>query len=145
MLAQGFFMALLTLGVFACALYGTDHRLETARTLAFTVLVFAQLAHAFNCRSDRYSLFRIGWGTNPKLLWAVGGSALLQVAITLHPWTREVFKAAMLTPAQWALAVGVGLLPLVAMEAWKTIAGGNVQTSERFNVRGGMGADGEEG
>jgi Ca2+-transporting ATPase len=122
MLAQGFFMALLTLGVFACALYGMDRRIETARTLAFTVLVFAQLAHAFNCRSDRYSLFRIGWGTNPKLLWAVGGSALLQVVITLHPWTREVFKAAMLTPAHWALAVGVGLLPLLAMEGWKRVS-----------------------
>jgi len=122
MLAQGIFMALLTLGVFACALYRMGHRLETARTLTFTVLVFAQLAHAFNCRSDRYSLFRIGWGTNPKLLWAVGGSALLQIVITLHPLTREVFRVGGLTAADWGLALGLGLLPLLAMEGWKQLA-----------------------
>ncbi|MBM4124103.1 MAG: cation-transporting P-type ATPase, partial [Nitrospira sp.] len=119
MSAQGLFMALITIAIFAYCLYGMDQDLERARTVAFTVLVMAQLFHAFNCRSDRSSLFRIGWTTNKPLLWAVAGSATLQTAILLSPWTREVFKVAPFDIEHWLLAFGIGLLPLIAMEAWK--------------------------
>jgi Ca2+-transporting ATPase len=116
---QGSFIALITILVFVYCLYGMDQNLERARTLTFTVLVLAQLFHAFNCRSDRRSLFAIGLWTNKSLLWAVAGSALLQAAIILNPWTQEVFKAAPLNPEHWALAFGLGVLPLLAMESWK--------------------------
>ncbi|TAJ34973.1 MAG: cation-translocating P-type ATPase [Nitrospirae bacterium] len=119
MSAQGLFMALITIAAFAYCLYGMDQDLERARTVTFTVLVMAQLFHAFNCRSDRRSLFRIGWGTNKPLLWAVACSTVLQVAILLSPWTRGVFKVAPFNPEHWLLALGVGLLPLMAMEVWK--------------------------
>ena len=116
---QGSFIALITILVFVYCLYGMDQNLERARTLTFTVLVLAQLFHAFNCRSDRRSLFAIGLWTNKSLLWAVAGSAVLQATIILNPWTQEVFKAAPLNPEQWALAFGLGVLPLLAMESWK--------------------------
>jgi Ca2+-transporting ATPase len=119
MSAQGLFMALITIATFAYCLYGMDQDLDRARTVTFTVLVMAQLFHAFNCRSDRHSLFTIGWGTNKQLLWAVVGSATLQAAILLSPWTREVFKVVPFNPEHWLLAFGIGLLPLVAMELWK--------------------------
>ncbi|MBM4121277.1 MAG: cation-translocating P-type ATPase [Nitrospira sp.] len=119
MSVQGLFMALITIIAFAYCLYGMDQDLDRARTVTFTVLVMAQLFHAFNCRSDHHSLFRIGWGTNKHLLWAVAGSATLQAIILLAPWTREVFKVAPFNPEHWLLALGIGLLPLAAMEAWK--------------------------
>ncbi len=121
MFAQGSFIALITILVFAYCLYGMDQNLDRARTLTFTVMVFAQLFHAFNCRSDRLSLFTLGLATNRPLLWAAGGSALLQAAIVLTPWTRDVFKAAPFTPEHWLLAFGIGMLPLPAMEAWKAL------------------------
>ncbi len=116
---QGLFMALVTIAAFAFCLYGMDQDLERARTVAFTVLVMIQLFHAFNCRSDRHSLFTIGWLTNKPLLWAAIGSAALQALILLAPWTREMFNIAPFDPEHWALAIGLGLLPLLAMEAWK--------------------------
>ena len=123
MFVQGSFMALITIGVFSYALYGQGASIEQARTVAFTALVLAQLFHAFNCRSDRDSLFTLGWGTNQALLWAVGGSALLQVGIISLPWTSELFKVAFLTPQQWLLVLAVGTMPLVAMEVWKRLRG----------------------
>jgi len=120
---QGLFIALITLGVFAYCLYGMDQDLQRARTLTFTVMVFAQLFHAFNCRSDRRSLFVLGIGTNKPLLWAAVGSALLQATIILNPWAREVFQSALFDPEHWMLAMGLGLLPLLAMEGWKAVAG----------------------
>ncbi len=120
---QGLFMALITIAAFAFCLYGMDRDLERARTIAFTVLVMIQLFHAFNCRSDRHSLFTIGWLTNKPLLWAAIGSAALQALILLTPWTREMFNVTPFRPEHWALAIGLGLLPLLAMEAWKRARG----------------------
>ncbi len=116
---EGLFMALLTMGVFAYCLYGMDQNLERARSLTFTVLVFAQLFHAFNCRSSRESIFRLGFHTNPYLLWAVVGSAVLQAVIIGTAWTRDLFKIAPFDAAHWLLAFGLGLTTLVAMEGWK--------------------------
>ncbi|OGW67188.1 MAG: HAD family hydrolase [Nitrospirae bacterium RIFCSPLOWO2_02_FULL_62_14] len=118
---QGLFIALITLGVFVYCLYGMDGDLQRARTLTFTVMVFAQLFHAFNCRSERRSLFAIGLATNKPLIWAAAGSALLQTALLLHPWTREIFKTAPFDLEHWLFAVGLGLMPLLAMEGWKAV------------------------
>jgi len=125
MFGQGLFMALITILTFVYCLYGMDQNLERARTLTFMVLIGSQLAHAFNCRSDRLSLFAIGLWTNKPLLWAIGGSTLLQVGLVLNPWTREVFKLASFDPVHWVLVFGVGILMLVAMEIWKAARDGS--------------------
>ena len=121
MFGQGLFMALITILTFAYCLYGMDQNLERARTLTFMVMVGAQLAHSFNCRNDRLSVFAIGLWTNKPLLWAVGGSTLLQVGLVLNPWTREIFKLASFDPEHWIMVFGVGSLMLVAMELWKAV------------------------
>jgi Ca2+-transporting ATPase len=124
MFGQGLLMALIAILTFAYCLYGMDQNLERARTLTFMVLIGSQLAHAFNCRSDRLSLFKLGILTNKPLLWAVGGSTLLQVGLVLNPWTREVFKLSSFDPEHWIMVFGIGSLMLVAMELWKAARAG---------------------
>jgi P-type Ca2+ transporter type 2C len=116
---QGSFIALITLGAFVYCLYGMDLNLERARTLTFTILVAAQLFHAFNNRSERRSLFEIGFLTNKPLLGAVALSGLLQAAIVLTPPLHPIFDVVPFDAEHWLLAVGIGILPLVAMEIWK--------------------------
>lgn len=116
---QGSFIALITLLVFIYCLFSMDLNLDRARTLTFTVLVFAQLFQAFNSRSERCSLFEIGLLTNKPLLGAVAFSALLQAAIIFSSPVHEIFKVLPFDPVHWMLAFGVGLLPLIAMELWK--------------------------
>jgi P-type Ca2+ transporter type 2C len=116
---QGLLIALPALGAFVFCLYQMTQDLQQARTVTFTALVMAQLFHAFNCRSDRHSLFRLGLWTNKPLLGAVGGSALLQVGIVVSPWTQEIFKVTPLAVQDWLVASGLGLLPLLTMEVWK--------------------------
>lgn len=132
MFGQGMFMALITILTFVYCLYGMDQNLERARTLTFMVLIGSQLAHAFNCRNDRLSLFTIGLWTNKPLIGAVAGSTLLQVGILLVPWAREIFKLAPFNPMDWLLVFGIGILPLFAMELWKAarVGGQAVPTSE---------------
>ncbi len=119
MFGQGLFMTLITMLAFVYCLYSMDNDLDRARTVTFMVLVGAQLAHAFNCRSDRLSLFSIGFMTNKPLLWTVAGSSVLQVGLLLNPWTRDVFKLATFNPEHWLMVFTVGPLMLVAVELWK--------------------------
>lgn len=116
---QGGGIALTTLFAFVVCLWDTNSEVPQARTVAFTVLVVAQLFHSLNCRSDTHSVFHLGLFTNPQLLWALSGSVLLQAGIVLSPWTREVFQITPLSMPQWFLAFGFGTLPFIAMEAWK--------------------------
>lgn len=117
--AQGSFLALITLGAFVYCLCGMDLNLERARALTFTILVTAQLFNAFNNRNDRRSLFEIGLLTNKPLLGAVALSAALQAAIVLTPPIHPIFDIVPFDAEHWLLVLGIGILPLVAMEIWK--------------------------
>jgi Ca2+-transporting ATPase len=96
-----------------------DLNLDRARTLTFTVMVLAQLFHALNNRSENRSIFALGLWTNKPLLATVGLSALLQAGIVSWPSVQSLFKVAPFDPEHWVLAIGIGMLPLVAMEIWK--------------------------
>ena len=122
MVSQGVFLALIALFSFVYCLYGMDLNLDRARTLTFSVIVLTQLVHSLNCRNDRYSVFAIGFWTNKPLLWAVGLSAFLQIIIVLSPSLQPIFKVMAFDPEHWLLAFGIGVLPLLAMEAWKAIS-----------------------
>jgi len=132
MFGQGLFMTLITILAFVYCLYSMDNDLERARTVTFMVLVGAQLAHAFNCRNDRLSLFSIGFFTNKPLVWAVVSSAALQIAILMTPWSREIFKLAPFDVEHWLLVFAVGLLMLVAMEIWKAAWRGSQSSKEEI-------------
>ncbi len=121
LILQGLFIAVTTLLAFVFCLYRLDMEVAQARTVAFTVLVMAQLSHAFNCRNDTYSIFTLGLTTNTALLWAVGCSALLQVAIIMFPWIRLVFDITPLPIPQWGMVLVLGILPLLGAELWKLL------------------------
>lgn len=121
LLVQGTFIAAITLLAFLYCLYGMDFSLDRARTLTFTVMVLAQLFHALNHRSEERSIFVLGLWTNKPLLATVGLSALLQAGIVSWPPVHSLFKVAPFDPEHWILAIGIGMLPLIAMEVWKAI------------------------
>ncbi len=117
---QGTVMALAALAVFGISLSVLKDEVPFARTMTFTVLVLVQFLHAFSCRHERYSLFQIGVTTNRMLVGAVLFSALLQAGILLSPWGQEIFKVVPLRADEWWLMVGLGLLPFLVTELWKT-------------------------
>jgi P-type Ca2+ transporter type 2C len=116
---QGLFLALIALATFIYALYELKLGLDKSRGLTFTVLVLAQLFHAFNNRSERLSLLRIGILSNKALLGAFCISVGLQIAILTWPPIQEIFGVASLDAALWVFAFAVGISPLVVMELWK--------------------------
>lgn len=118
---EGLMLGLIALGAFSYSLYGLHQELDQARTVAFTVMVVAQLVHVFNCRSQRLSLFQLGVGTNRALVWAFLLSLVVQVAVLTVPAAAPIFKVASLPIEDWVLMGSMGLLPFVIMESIKLL------------------------
>ena len=116
---EGLMLAVIALSVFSYSLFVWQQPIDQARTVTFTVMVAAQLVHAFNCRSDRWSLFQVGVTTNHALIWAVVSSLALQVGILTIPIMEPIFKVASLPIEDWELMVAMALLPLAIVEAMK--------------------------
>ena len=86
-------------------------------TMAFAMLSFAQLVHAFNVRSS-HSLFVAGFHTNKYMLGAFVLSAGLMLIALLTP-LRNIFDTVLLQPGHWLIIVGLCLIPLVVCELVK--------------------------
>lgn len=89
--------------------------LMPARTCALTTLIFAQLLHVFECKSETHPLWRIPLFNNPALLGAaLLSSAALLCAIYLPPFSK-IFDLLPLTAPQFFFSCGVSLaLPLLS-------------------------------
>jgi len=119
--AQGLMLGAISLGAFAYSLYGLHQEVEQARTVAFTVMVVAQLVHAFNCRSERWSLFQVGLWTNRPLLLAFSLSLGIQIVVLTVPAVATIFKVVPLPIEDWALMGAMGIVPFLMMELIKAL------------------------
>jgi Ca2+-transporting ATPase len=91
------------------------------QTMVFTVLVFAQLFHCLAIRSERFSLFSIGFASNPALLGAVLLTVLAQLAVIYLPPLNTVFRTVPLSPAELAACIVIGSIVFVAVELEKLV------------------------
>ncbi len=118
----GFVSLMLLLGAFGVfhwtVLQGKS--IETARTFAVNMLVFGELFYLFNCRSLRYSMFKLGVFSNRWLLFGVAVMALLQVFFTYSTTMNRLFGSAPLEIAEWTLILigGLVIYSLVETEKW---------------------------
>ncbi len=110
-----------------------DRGLDEGRTMAFTVLVLAQLFNVFNSRSGRSSAFRPGL-TN-RLVWgAVGLSAGLQLLVVYVPVLNRAFGTVAIGAVDWGICIGMASLVLWVDEAWKLMRRG--RSPSRSSLRG---------
>jgi Ca2+-transporting ATPase len=110
--------ASIVLGVF---LWYLDEGLQLARTMAFSTLVFSELTRSFAARSPDRVLFEVGAFSNLVLLAVVILSGAFQVALHQVGWVQRVFQVAPLSLVQWAVAIGLGLVPVTVLESRKLV------------------------
>lgn len=94
--------------------------LRYAQTLAFTVLVLAQLCNVFNARSDKTSAFR-SLLTNRWLWLAILLSLLLQVAVVYLPLLQTAFSTVPLSISDWLLCLAIASTVLWGQELAKLV------------------------
>ncbi|UFK97867.1 cation-translocating P-type ATPase [Kaistella faecalis] len=98
-----------------------DEVVKNARTLAFMVLVFAQLFYSLGLRNMKKSIFEVGFFSNKYLIGAIVLGILLQVLVLFVPLLRDAFKLHMLDQKGWIMAAILGLMPLTAHELYKML------------------------
>jgi Ca2+-transporting ATPase len=121
MLMQGTIIGLLTLGAFLFEYLVMGGGVDRARVVAFSTTIFAQNVHAFNVRSNRYSVFQLGLLSNPWLLVSFGVVIVSELAVIYVPFLQPVFKTMPLGARDWAVVIGLGVMPLVIVEFIKLI------------------------
>ncbi len=119
---QGMLVGAAPLAGFAWAYLSHPEDIVRARTIAFCVLVYAELFRAFAARSQRFTLFELGIASNPYLFAAIAISGLLQVAAVTVPFSRPVFETVMHPWNEWGVVLLLALCPVTFVELGKYVA-----------------------
>ncbi len=118
-LLVGLLLLIGSFGLFEWALSRGDSVAE-ARTIAVNVFAVGQSFYLLNCRSLRYSMFRLGVISNP---WIWGGIAAMtagQLLFTYLPLMNQLFHTAPIGIIDWMSILVVGLLIYLIIGAEKT-------------------------
>lgn len=105
---RGILIGLCTLGCFALFTYMFGD-LTIARTGALFTLIMSQLAHVFECKSEKKNIFTVPYFSNPKLILAVLVSAAVIFAAMYVPFLQIIFTTAPLTLKQLLIAFGFAM------------------------------------
>jgi Ca2+-transporting ATPase len=109
----------LALPIQAGTLAADDPQLVKARTIAFTTLICVELLRAHSCRSEHFTLNKIGFFSNRSMLAAFATSFSLLLAVLYVPALNPIFKTVPLDGTAWSLVLAFACLPLLASEFLK--------------------------
>ncbi len=104
LVGAGIWTTLVTLGVFLWAM-NSGRDLIQAQGLCFITLILIEFFNAFNCRSLRYSVFKIGFLSNKWLLYAIGVTLAITISIFYVPFLQVIFHTYALSLKDWLIAV----------------------------------------
>lgn len=110
----------------------TMGNLSHAQAVVFCICAFSQLAYSYTCRSERKTLFEIGFLSNRPLLLATSVSTLLQLSTVLVAWLHPMFMsgAIFLDRESWTIIIAASLVPMVIVECLKIITARFTASSE---------------
>ncbi|AMC93736.1 ATPase [Erysipelothrix larvae] len=118
---QGVMVGCLTLFAFLYGsgkLWNPEGSEQMGQTMAFTVLAFSQLVHAYNIHSPRKSVFKTFF-KNKWLVYATIANAIMMLAVLFVPFLRDIFQLIELDLHHWEVVIGLALLPLPIVELMK--------------------------
>ena len=121
---QGLMLGLISFAAYTIGWYMESSTLRadkmlSAQTMTFIVLALSQLAHAFNVRSETFSIFKLK--RNKYIYYALAASLTLQLLVVFIPFTRDIFGITTLSFNQWLIVIGLVLLPIIVIEFTKLI------------------------
>ena len=99
---------------------GHDAQMTEARTMGFTILVFAQMLNALASRSHLQSAF-VGLFSNKWLWGALALSTVLQLAVIYIPFLNTAFGTVPLSAGAWVECLGLAMIVLIASELRKCV------------------------
>lgn len=92
-----------------------------ATTVTLAAIVACQIGNVFACRSERTSIFRLGFFSNPSIWLGIAVELVLMLAIIDLPPLQKIFGTASLSNWQWSALIICPPLVLVADEIRKRV------------------------
>ena len=127
----GIWSCLVNLGIFKWAL-DTGRGMLEAQGLCFLTLVAIQLFKAYNFRSDKHSVFKIGLFSNKWLNLAIISQVMLMAVIVYVPFLQELFNTYALSAFDWVLVILLAGTVFPVLEISKGIIRWQDKRSERL-------------
>lgn len=109
------------IGAIAVFTYYAPYNIHLARTMAMVTLAACQWFNAWNCRSERQSIFSMSPFGNKWLILATVFVFFLQVLILYNPIMQTVFRTVPITLQQWGLVLAVASPIFLVEEVRKLI------------------------
>ncbi|MCS7364632.1 MAG: calcium-translocating P-type ATPase, SERCA-type [archaeon GB-1867-035] len=106
-MTSSIFQYLGTMAAYLLGLYMLKDSVAEARTLAFVQAVLFELFVVFNCRSEKHSIYKLGFMSNKVLLVADLAGILLTLALVYAPPLQLIFETVELTVYDWILCIGL--------------------------------------
>lgn len=95
--------------------------INKARTITFTALITAELLRAYSSRSQRYTLFKIGFFTNRTLVYGTLFSFVLLLGVLYIPFMQPIFNTFSLGVKDWMAILEYAFIPLIVGELSKLV------------------------
>lgn len=112
-------LATLVAYYYGIKVYGMES--NGSRTLAFAALITSELLRAYSARSADHTLVDIGIFTNKTMVIATVASFGLMLLVLYIPFLANLFGVIGLGLRDWAVVIGLSLLPLVFGEIRKVL------------------------
>ena len=100
-----------------------NYGLEVGRTYAFVTIISCELLRAYTCRSEKYTLPKIGFFSNRYMNLATMVSYSLLLVVMLIPGLRTVFNVSRFNWEDWDFVLIMAVLPVLFGELTKVVKG----------------------
>jgi len=90
------------------------------QTIVFAMMILFELINAYNNRSDRHSLFKVGFFKNKWLNLSILPSIVLAVIVIQVPALDKVFHTSYLNMKDWVILIiaTLTIFPVVEITKW---------------------------
>jgi len=92
---------------------------QSAETMAFATLSLCELFRAYTVRSERVSIFRLGFFSNKYMQYAVGLSITLLLLVIYVPFLQPIFNTHAMLPTEALVVFTLALIPAILEEFTK--------------------------
>ena len=120
-LIAGLTIGLIVFGVWVYLLNYAHMEVTLARGYCMALMIIIQNIHAFNCRSEKKSIFKMKFNSNPIFLIGVLGSLILGVAVIEIDFLNVFLKTSHIPYNDLLILLGLGFIIMIVMEIYKKI------------------------
>ena len=120
-LISGLFIGLMVFALWYFLINGENMNVRSARSYTMVLMIIMQNIHAFNCRSEKKSTFKISLKNNPIFLLGVLGSLILGIAVINVNFLSKLLKTSGMPLDDMILLILFGTIIILVMELYKII------------------------